>query len=97
LGSGANSFFIAFQLAISRGQFFKMSAKTLFLQPSFRSQRHSFRYLHQSRQNEVVFLSVDLPFDKLHRMEIVIFDETGPIFPIERKIVSRIAGDEQPI
>jgi hypothetical protein len=52
IGSGANSFFIAFQLAISCGQFFKMPAKTLFLQPSFRSQRHSFRYLHQSPYRE---------------------------------------------
>jgi predicted RNase H-like nuclease (RuvC/YqgF family) len=40
--------FFAFQLAISCGQFFKMPPKTLFLQPSFLSQRPSFRYLHQS-------------------------------------------------
>jgi hypothetical protein len=57
IGSGANSFFIVFQRAISCGQFFKMPATALFLQPSFRSQRPSFRYLHQSRGEKDAWLT----------------------------------------
>jgi len=42
----------------------------------------------------MVFLSVSLPFDKFHRVEVVNLGETSPIFSIERKAVSRIACDE---